>query len=131
MLSRGLPRRHPRHRTLPGGDKRGSTAGQRRLTPLSANEIRQLLAALVVTPLTCVEQVIHWSRWRRQRQHEARICHHRQPANDHLDDQTAVAVLGVTDGWSVRSQMRMLARIKLAGSSGHSCGSRWRGRAIA
>ena len=32
----------------------------------SANEIRRLLAALVLTPLTYIDHVMHWSRWRRE-----------------------------------------------------------------
>jgi hypothetical protein len=30
------------------------------------NEIRRLLVALVITPLTCIDHVMHWSRWRRR-----------------------------------------------------------------
>jgi hypothetical protein len=45
------------------------------LIPFSANEIRRLLTGLVLTPLTCIEHVMHWSTWRRERQHQARTCH--------------------------------------------------------
>jgi hypothetical protein len=48
------------------------------LIPLSANEIRRLLAALALSPLTCIDQILHWSDWRRERQHQARTCHYRR-----------------------------------------------------
>jgi hypothetical protein len=28
--------------------------------------------------LTCIDHVIHWSDWRRRRQHEARVSHYRR-----------------------------------------------------
>ena len=80
----GLPRRHPRPRTptrpRPRLDQRkgGTTASGERLIPLSANEIRRLLAKLALTPVACIEQVLHWSRWRRKRQFQARACHYRR-----------------------------------------------------
>jgi hypothetical protein len=48
------------------------------LIPLSANEIRRLLAALALSPLTRIDQILHWSDWRRERQHQARTCHYRR-----------------------------------------------------
>jgi len=48
------------------------------LIQLSGNEIRRLLAALAFTPLTCIDHVMHWSTWRRERQQQARDCHYRR-----------------------------------------------------
>ncbi|WP_252444751.1 fructose-bisphosphatase class II [Pseudonocardia humida] len=44
--------------------KWGTTASGERLIPLSANEIRRLLAKLVLAPVTCLDQVLAWSLWR-------------------------------------------------------------------
>jgi hypothetical protein len=38
---------------------------------LSSNEIRRLLATLVLAPVTCAQTVLSWSIWRRRRQHQA------------------------------------------------------------
>jgi hypothetical protein len=38
---------------------------------LSANESRRLLATLAFTALTGIDHVMHWSAWRRERQHQA------------------------------------------------------------
>lgn len=46
--------------------------------PLSSNEIRRLLAALVLAPATCMTAAISWSTWRRRRQHQARASHYRR-----------------------------------------------------
>jgi SRSO17 transposase len=67
--------------TSPDGHRRPAkvlaTSGER-LIPLSANEIRRLLAKLALTPVACTEQVLHRSRWRRKRQFQARACHYRR-----------------------------------------------------
>ncbi|WP_212567654.1 hypothetical protein, partial [Pseudonocardia sp. Ae505_Ps2] len=55
-----------------------SSASRRALIQLSGNEIRRLLAALAFTPLTCIDHVMHWSTWRRERQQQARDCHYRR-----------------------------------------------------
>lgn len=61
----------------------GTTTGHRRLIPLSGNEIRCLLAALALAPQACIDHVMHWSTWRRERQQQARDRHHlRAAAND-------------------------------------------------
>jgi hypothetical protein len=48
------------------------------MIPLSGNEIRRLLATLVLAPVACVTSAITWSNWRRRRQHQARTCHYRR-----------------------------------------------------
>ncbi|TDN73213.1 hypothetical protein C8E95_2299 [Pseudonocardia autotrophica] len=45
---------------------------------MSANEIRRILAALSFAPQACIDHVMHWSTWRRERQHQARACHYRR-----------------------------------------------------
>nr|WP_089206797.1 IS701 family transposase [Streptosporangium subroseum] len=50
--------------------------------PLTMPEIRRLLAVLVLALPRRVEEVLHWSRWRRHHQATARRCHYqrrRQP----------------------------------------------------
>ena len=71
---RRLPRRHPRA----GGGKGGPATGRDGLIPLSGNEIRRLLATLVLAPVACLTSAISWSNWRRRRQHQARTCHYRR-----------------------------------------------------
>jgi hypothetical protein len=41
---------------------------------LTSNEIRRLLAALALTPTTCLSNAISWSTWRRRHQHQARTA---------------------------------------------------------
>ena len=60
------------------GEKGDLTPRANGLIRLSANEIRRLLAALVLAPTPAVEPVIGWSTWRRRRQHQARACHYRR-----------------------------------------------------
>jgi hypothetical protein len=48
------------------------------LIPFSSNEIRRLLATLVLAPVACITAAITWSNWRRRRQHQARACHYRR-----------------------------------------------------
>ncbi|WP_345419505.1 hypothetical protein [Pseudonocardia xishanensis] len=45
---------------------------------MSANEIRRLLATLAFAPHAYLDHVMHWSRWRRERQQQARECHYRR-----------------------------------------------------
>jgi hypothetical protein len=56
----------------PGRRKGGTDRRAQQLIPLSADEIRRLLAALILAPITRVDHVLHWSRWRRRRQYRAR-----------------------------------------------------------
>jgi hypothetical protein len=44
---------------------------------LSGNEIRRLLATLVLAPTVCIDTALRWSTWRRRRQHQARASHYR------------------------------------------------------
>jgi hypothetical protein len=41
-------------------------------------EIRRLLVALILHPARPPEHVWAWSRWRRRRQHQARVSHYRR-----------------------------------------------------
>ena len=41
-------------------------------------EIRRLLIALIQACAPDPEHVWSWSRWRRRRQHQARLCHYRR-----------------------------------------------------
>ncbi len=71
-------RRHP----SAGGGKGGSAADGNNdshgLIGLTSNEIRRLLATLVLTPLACLTNTIRWSVWRRRRQYQARASHYRR-----------------------------------------------------
>jgi len=88
---RRLARSHPRPRTPGRSDrKRGSasssdsahtsatTSDNDELIPLTANEIRRLLAHLALTPVIGLDRRLRWSRWRRRRQYQARRCHYRR-----------------------------------------------------
>jgi len=46
------------------------------LIPLTRNEIRHLLAVLVLTPVLDVWHRLHWSTWRRRHQHRAMTSHY-------------------------------------------------------
>jgi len=46
------------------------------LIPLTVNEIRRLLAHLVLAPIHGPDRRLGWSRWRRRRQYQARRCHY-------------------------------------------------------
>jgi hypothetical protein len=41
-------------------------------------ELRRLLISLIQASSPDPEAVWSWSRWRRRRQHQARLCHYRQ-----------------------------------------------------
>jgi hypothetical protein len=55
-----------------GGSGTSRSADDSGLISLSSNEIRRLLAALVLAPITCLTSTITWSNWRRRRQHQVR-----------------------------------------------------------
>ena len=48
--------------------------------PLTRNEIAHLLAALSITDARSSTNCLHWSRWRRQHQYRARLCHYQGQA---------------------------------------------------
>jgi hypothetical protein len=48
------------------------------LIPLTCNEIARLLNRLITNPIRPLTSVLHWSHWRRQHQHRARISHYRR-----------------------------------------------------
>lgn len=60
--------------------KKGGPPAQHddKLIPLSANEIRRLLAHTVLAPAHRLAHLLRWSHWRRHRQHQARTCHYRR-----------------------------------------------------
>ncbi|MBP2067958.1 hypothetical protein [Streptomyces iranensis] len=41
-------------------------------------ELRRLTAAFLLATRPPAERVWSWSRWRRRRQHQARLCHYRR-----------------------------------------------------
>ena len=68
---------------LPRGDAGGSADRRKRgdaggLIPLTAPEVRRLLAVLLPAPASSAQHRLHWSRWRRQRQAEARRSHYKR-----------------------------------------------------
>jgi SRSO17 transposase len=71
-----LPRRHPRD-TGKSTPAHTGTSGRVSIG-YSINEIRHLLARLVLTAVTSAEHVLSWSHHRRQHQTRALISHHRQ-----------------------------------------------------
>ena len=103
---RCIPRRHPRA----GGQKGGPAAGHNGLIPLSSNEIRRLLAALVLAPIACVTTTITWSNWRRRRQHQALDLLRRSANRSDLVGQLLLTT------WT-------LARSSLEGANHHTAGN--------
>lgn len=49
-----------------------------RLVPLSINEIRRLLAKLVINTVHTVDHWLGWSNWRRRHQARAKTSHYRR-----------------------------------------------------
>ncbi|QEV56667.1 hypothetical protein CP981_06570 [Streptomyces platensis] len=47
---------------------------------LSLAEIRRLITRLTDRQPTPVDHILHWSHWRRKRQHQARISHYTRRA---------------------------------------------------
>jgi hypothetical protein len=48
------------------------------LIPLSVNEIRRLLAKLVINAVHTIDHWLHWSRWRRRHQARAKTSHYKR-----------------------------------------------------
>ncbi|MCT8348812.1 hypothetical protein LGZ99_16870 [Photorhabdus temperata] len=51
------------------------------LIALSVAELRKLLSKLMEKTGESVEQVLHWSSWRRRHQYHAQQCHYRRRDN--------------------------------------------------
>jgi Transposase DDE domain len=49
-----------------------------RQIPLTVPEIRRLLAAIVLSPIRSIEEILRWSQWRRRHQATARQCHYQR-----------------------------------------------------
>jgi len=45
---------------------------------LSSNEIRRLMAKLILTGRTGAQYILRWSQWRRRRQAQAKASHYKQ-----------------------------------------------------
>jgi hypothetical protein len=58
--------------------KGGSPISEDDVIRLSANEIRRLLATLVLTPRICLDSAIDWSIWHRRHQHQECPSHYRR-----------------------------------------------------
>ena len=48
--------------------------------PLTRNEIRRLFTNLLTRTVRAIEDIAHWSRWRRRHQAQAKACHYRRQA---------------------------------------------------
>ncbi|TQE20169.1 hypothetical protein SipoB123_29470 [Streptomyces ipomoeae] len=46
--------------------------------PLSLAEIRRLITRLTDRRPAPIDHILHWSTWRRRRQHQARISHYKR-----------------------------------------------------
>ncbi|QER90486.1 hypothetical protein F3L20_33150 (plasmid) [Streptomyces tendae] len=57
---------------------RESRNGSSQLIHLSLAEIRRLITRLTNRRPTPVEHILHWSTWRRRRQHQARTSHYKR-----------------------------------------------------
>jgi hypothetical protein len=45
---------------------------------LSGNEIRRLFGTLILAGRAIADRILHWSRWRRRRQAQARAAHYQK-----------------------------------------------------
>ncbi len=85
-LSRLAPTHDPRHGrprlpdrpASPRARRRQSRNGSSQLIHLSLAEIRGLITRLTDRRPTPVEHILHWSTWRRRRQHQARTSHYKR-----------------------------------------------------
>jgi SRSO17 transposase len=50
--------------------------------PLTRNEIAALFSTLIINPVTDTPHRLHWSTWRRRRQHRAKTCHYQRQARE-------------------------------------------------
>ena len=48
--------------------------------PLTRNEIAALFSTLIIDPVKDTRHRLHWSTWRRRRQHRAKTCHYQRQA---------------------------------------------------
>jgi SRSO17 transposase len=48
--------------------------------PLTRNEIAALFSTLIINPVKDTPHRLHWSTWRRRRQHRAKTCHYQRQA---------------------------------------------------
>ncbi|OQQ13822.1 hypothetical protein B0675_26700 [Streptomyces sp. M41(2017)] len=55
-----------------------SRNGSSQLIHLSLAEIRRLITRLTDRRPTPVDHILHWSTWRRRRQHQARTSHYKR-----------------------------------------------------
>ncbi|MFF9808728.1 hypothetical protein ACF1G5_27060 [Streptomyces coeruleorubidus] len=63
-----------------GRVREASTAGNgsSQLTHLSLAEIRRLITRLTDRRPAPIDHILHWSTWRRRRQHQARVSHYKR-----------------------------------------------------
>jgi hypothetical protein len=55
---------------------------------LTGNEIRRLFAKLILAGRTVADHILHWSRWRRRRQAQARAAHYRKRLKPSISNET-------------------------------------------
>ena len=60
------------------GHKGGTDAADQHMISLTLPEIRRLLVHLILRHAAPAEHIWSWSRWRRRRQYQARVSHHRR-----------------------------------------------------
>jgi SRSO17 transposase len=64
--------------TVAAATERARQPGPPRQIPLTRNEIARLLAILIIQPAQDPRHLLHWSRWRRRHQHQARTSHYQR-----------------------------------------------------
>ncbi|MBZ6121836.1 hypothetical protein KVH26_36235, partial [Streptomyces olivaceus] len=70
--------RLPDRPASPRAGYRESRNGSSQLIHLSLAEIRKLITRLTNRWPAPVEHILHWSTWRRRRQHQARTSHYKR-----------------------------------------------------
>jgi SRSO17 transposase len=58
--------------------ERDATPTPNGLIPITVNEQRRLIDALILRPHRALDRLLHWSTWRRRHQARARLCHYRR-----------------------------------------------------
>jgi SRSO17 transposase len=64
--------------TVLAAHERSTRPAPDEMIPLTCNEIKHLINALGTRPPRGPSHCLHWSAWRRRRQHHSRLCHYRR-----------------------------------------------------
>jgi hypothetical protein len=78
MATRAADQATPAQKGIHPCGQRTQNPDDHELIALTVNEIRHLLAILILAAEPIPDRVFSWSNWRRRRQAQARRCHYKQ-----------------------------------------------------